>query len=147
MGSQAKGFSGLLNNDQRRALSTRLAALDRQLSETEILLVRGMPDGAMFRIENDLSSERAQAILALFAEARACIERLRDRFELNVQKEDLRQRLAGHFGILWTILENSRAARLKGFGEVSDELVHALDSEIEALIEIVDRIRSLASSA
>ncbi|MBX5480071.1 MAG: hypothetical protein IRZ19_13500 [Pyrinomonas methylaliphatogenes] len=66
---------------------------------------------------------------------------------MNVQKEDLRQRLAGHFGILWTILENSRAARLKGFGEVSDELIHALDSEIEALIEIVDRIRSLASSA
>jgi len=143
MNPRHEELAALLNDDQRRALSTRLALLDRQLTETEALIVGGRFEGAMFKIENRLSPNRTQQILALLQMARAHVARLRDRFELSVQREDLARHLAGHFGILWTILENSRAAKLKGFGDVPDQLSQTLDPEIDALVEIVQQIRSL----
>lgn len=136
----------ILNEDQRRVLSSRLGRLERQLYDMELLLAGEPPRGAMFEVTNDFTPEETAGFLALLGNAREHIETLRDRFDLSIQREDVRRHLAGYFSIIWTILEDSHAAKLKGKGEVTPELEYLLDPEMDKLIEIVDRSKSIAVS-
>jgi hypothetical protein len=137
----------LLNEHQHRALSTRLALLDRQLYEAERFVRGDLGSGPMFETRSDLKTEETEALLDLFAAARESLTKLRDRFALTVHGEEVRHWLLGHFSILWNILQDSHAEKLKGFGEVARDLGPQLDPEIDHLIEIVSRVRTLISSS
>ena len=49
------------------------------------------------------------------------------------------------FSIFWTILEDCRAAKLEGFGRVSEALAPRLDPKIGSLVSIVNAIKSAAT--
>jgi hypothetical protein len=142
-----KQTSEFLNEHQHRALSTRLALLDQQLYDAERLARGELGSGAMFEVWSDLTTEEAESLLRLLATARQSVANLRDRFFLAPQRHDVRHWLLGHFSILWNILQVSRAEKLKGFGEVAGDLGPRLDPEIDRLIEIVSRVRTLISSS
>ncbi len=133
----------LLNENQQRALSTRLAMLDRFFYDVEQLLTGDAPRGEMFEVINDLSKEQKESVLSLLNEGRREIRISRDRFNLEVKREYLHRVMAGHLSIFWTILEDSRAAKLEGFGGVSPGLAAELDPRIESLLRIVNSLRSV----
>ncbi len=142
-----EGSRTLLNEHQHRALSSRLALLDRQLSEAERLVTSELARGPMFAMSSDLTAREKQDLQRLLAQAREIVAKLRDRFALEVQTQDVRHWLLGHFSVLWNILHDSRAEKLKGFGDVAGDLSTQLDPEIEQLIEIVSEVKSLVSSS
>lgn len=146
MSEDSKQAKSLLNEHQHRALSTRLALLDHQLYDAEQLVRGELGRGPMFETSSDLTAEERRTLLELLAGARDIIQKLRDRFGLVPQRQDVRHWLLGHFSILWNILQDSHAQKLKGFGEVSRDLAPGLDPEIDQLIEIVSRVRTLISS-
>ncbi len=133
----------LLNEHQRRALSTRLAMLDRFFYDVEQLLSGESPGGEMFEVINDISEQQRERVLGLLKEGRNEIRRSRDQFNLEVKREYVHRIMAGHLSIFWTILEDSRAAKLEGFGGVSPALAAELDPKIESLVSIVNAIKSL----
>lgn len=133
----------LLNEHQRRALSTRLALLDRFFYDVEELLIRDSPRGEMFEVINDISEEQREKVLGLINEARGEIHDSRDRLNLDIRHEYLRRWMAGHLSIFWTILEDCRAAKLSGFGGVSEGLAPELDPTIDKLIRMIDAIKSV----
>lgn len=136
----------LLNEHQHRALSTRLGLLDRQLYDAEQFVRGELGSGPMFETRSDLTVEEKKTLLELLSKAREVVRKLRDRFALTAQRQDVRHWLLGHFSILWNILQDSRAEKLKGFGEVSRDLAPQLDPEVDQLVEIVSRVRALISS-
>lgn len=133
----------LLNENQRRALSTRLAMLDRFFYDVEQLLSSDSPRGEMFELINDLTDEQRESVISLVNQGRAEIRASRNQFNLEVKHEYLHRMMAGHLSIFWTILEDSRAAKLKGFGGISPALATELDPKIERLIYIVNSLKSL----
>lgn len=133
----------LLNENQQRALSTRLAMLDRFFSDVEQLLTGEPLRGVMFEVINDLSEEQKENVFSLLKEGRHEIRMLRDRFNLEVKREYLHRVMAGHLSIFWTILEDSRASKLEGFGGVSPALAAQLDPRTESLLRIVNSLRSV----
>jgi hypothetical protein len=139
--------SALLNEHQHRALSTRLAIIDRELFDAERLIRGGVGSGAMFETSNDLTAEERDQLLRLLMAGRERVRILRDRFGLAAERQNVRSWLLGHFSILWSILHDSRAEKLKGFGEVSQDLAPQLDPDINQLIEIVSEVRSIISSS
>jgi hypothetical protein len=134
---------GLLNEHQRRALSTRLTMLDRFLSDVEQLLSGSAPRGEMFEVVNDLSEEQKQNVRSLVKEARNELRISRRQLNLEIKREYVHRWLAGHLSIFWTILEDTRAAKLAGFGDVSPALAAELDPQIENLIRIVNSLKSI----
>lgn len=68
----------LLNEDQHRALSARLALLDRQLAEAEIFLSGTYPEGEMFEIARDIPAARAEDLPGLSGQAREGIKKRRE---------------------------------------------------------------------
>jgi hypothetical protein len=81
--------------------------------------------------------------MKMLAEVHARLEILRRRFDLTPQREDARRRLLGYFSIAWATLEDLHAAKLKGVGAVAPTLAPALNPEIDALLEIIERTKSL----
>src|SRR5438552_11409263 len=112
----------LLNEHQRRALSSRLAMLDRFFYDVEQLLSGDSPRGEMFEVINDLTEEQRKNLSGLLNEGRSEIRVSRDQFNLEVRREYVPRWLAGHLSIFWAILEDSCAAKLEGFGGVSPAL-------------------------
>jgi hypothetical protein len=133
----------LLNENQRRALSTRLAMLDRFFYDVEQLLSGDSPHGEMFELINDLTDEQRDRVTSLVNEGRAEIRASRDQFSLEVKHEYLHRMMAGHLSIFWTILEDCRAAKLQGFGGVSPNLAAELDPKVESLVRIVNSLKSV----
>lgn len=133
----------LLNEHQRRALSTRLAMLDRFFSDVEQVLSGHSPRGEMFEVINDLTAEQRQKVSSFLNEARREIRAIREQFNLEIKREYVHRWLAGHLSIFWTILENSHAAKLEGFGDVSPALAGELDPKIESFVRIVNSLKSL----
>ncbi|MCA1816545.1 MAG: hypothetical protein LC746_09100 [Acidobacteria bacterium] len=134
----------VLNENQRRALSTRLGMIERHLCDVERLAAGEPTRGAVFQVTNDLTEEQKSAVLSLTGEARGIISELRDRFGLEARREDVRRLLFGLFSVLWAILEDTHAAKLEGFGGVSPELSRLLDPKLDELIEVFERIRAAA---
>ena len=134
----------LLNEHQRRALSSRLAMLDRFFYDVEQLLSGDSPRGEMFEVINDLTEEQRKNLSGLLNEGRSEIRVSRDQFNLEVRREYVHRWLAGHLSIFWAILEDSCAAKLEGFGGVSPALAAELDPKIERLVRIVTSLKSVA---
>jgi hypothetical protein len=132
----------LLNEHQHRALSTRLGLLDRQLYQCERILRGELPKSEMFEMTSDLTAEDSRVLLELTNEARNIIRLLRERFDLAVEHQNARRWILGHFSVLWAVLEDCRAAKLEGFGEVSPGLAPALDPDLNEVIGILNRIKS-----
>jgi hypothetical protein len=133
----------LLNDNQRRALSARMAMLDRFFSDIEQLLDAGARPGEMFEVIIDLTDDQKAKVLTLLKEGHREIRASRDEFNLEPKREYLHRMMAGHLSIFWTILEDCRAAKLEGFGGVSPRLAAELDPKIEALIDIVNSLKSI----
>ena len=76
----------VLNEHQRRALSTRLTMLDRFFYDVEQLVSGDSPRGAMFELINDLTDEQRDRVISLVKEGCAEIRASRDQFSLEVQK-------------------------------------------------------------
>ncbi len=68
----------------------------------------------MFEVINDLTDEQREKVLSLLTEALDQIRVSLECFGLEIRRECVHQGLAGHFSIFWTILEDSRAAKLEG---------------------------------
>lgn len=133
----------LLNENQRRALSARLAMLDRFFSDIEQLLNGDGRRGEMFELINDLTDDQKEKVLSLLDDGRREIRASRHQFNLEVKREYVHRMMAGHLSIFWTILEDSRAAKLEGFGEVAPGLSAELDSKVESLIRVVNSLKSV----
>jgi hypothetical protein len=131
----------LLNESQHRALSVRLAMLDQQIAEAEALLAGNTPVGRMFEIVPDIPADTTNELLRLFKQVRELVEKLRTQFNLKTRRVTTSQKLMGSFSILWTILEDSHADKLRGFGEVASELTSELDPKINIIIELINDIK------
>jgi hypothetical protein len=135
----------LLNEHQHRALSTRLRILDQELHDAEKLAKGKLARGELFDTKSDLTVDETEELLGLIANAREHVRKLRNRFDLLVQSQDARRWLLGHFSALWAMMADSHAAGFKGFGDVSPELAPALDPEVDELIDILNKVKTLAS--
>ena len=98
---------------------------------------------AKCEVINDLTKAQKESVLSLLNEGRREIRVSRDRFNLEVKREYLHRLMAGHLSIFRTILEDSRAAKLEGFGGVSRGLGAELDPRIESLLRVVNSLRSV----
>jgi hypothetical protein len=133
----------LLNENQQRALSTRLAMLDRFFYDVEQLVSGDALRGEMFEVKNDLTEQQKEKMLGLLNEGRREIRISRDHFRLEVQREDAHRLIAGQLSIFWTILEDSYASKLEGFGGVSPGLATELNPKIDSLVRIVNALKSV----
>jgi hypothetical protein len=63
--------------------------------------------------------------------------------ELNLKSSEIteEQIVKGKIAYLWTVLIDSKANALKGYGDLPDDLAQILDSHIDTLLKAIEEMR------
>jgi hypothetical protein len=123
-----------LHEFHARSLESSVNLADEAARRMERLLLDGGQEGLVRPITDTLSAEVREKFLAQVRELRRMLVQLVGLFSLTEHPVDLRQVLAAEVSALWVIFEDSRPARMRGYGqEFSPEAKTALEDLVDRL--------------
>lgn len=125
-----------LSGPQRRSLFAALKMMEKSMNELGDLT--GLPRSfhAVNYIDALPETETAR-INEIIREIRARIKRMFEKYGLDKEEIAMMQIINSKKAYLWTILEDSKSQRLKGFGGFPAGIKEEYDKEIEEFIEII----------
>lgn len=125
-----------LNENHRRALGAALKQVERTLDEF-VRLLRSEEQ----RRPPASSPSQLQAVLEAILDVQERIGAFRWRFTIPASPpRDLLWTIQVGASHLWEILEDCKAEKLRGYGEVPHAVQPALDGHVQDLIEAVERL-------
>lgn len=127
----------LLNESQRRKLTSRLLLLEKQLRQVDAWLQITEEPGLLYRRSLRLSPERRAAARQCVAAALEQIGELAARFNLARQEENLATTINAMMRLDWCNLGEAYADKLKGCGPVDPRLEPMLDPHLDRLARLV----------
>jgi hypothetical protein len=68
------------------------------------------------------------------------------KLSLEKRSEETKSQILGSMAIQWVNLEEIKSRRLRGYGEVPNELREFLDPQVDRIMSLVDEISKIASS-
>ncbi len=123
----------LLNHSQRVSLEITLRLFEESLRQTLAYLDGDEMDAILYRRRLDLPAERRTQARELVAEALDEIGVLAREFRLSKQEDNSAGYVRAEMSQSWANLEEVKARKLKGFGEVNDRLGGVLDPHLDRL--------------
>ncbi|HEX8818046.1 MAG TPA: hypothetical protein VF753_21335 [Terriglobales bacterium] len=135
-----------LTDGHRRAVGSGMLIADSAAVHILDLLDDRNTSGTMKVIEGSVSDQEKVQIKSCLLRLRQRIVSLVNNYELEPSKRDLRQVLASHISQLWIALENSRPARIRGYGVMPAATAEALESDLQELLQIARQLRALLHS-
>ena len=127
-----------------RVISSLSELIERKLREL-LHMLRTVENGRVARVERTFSDkERHEKILSLEKLLEANHQMFSD---LNLEPATYREDQIFHADIawLWTIINDSRTKRLKGYGKIDPETAQLIDDKISGLLDIIGEINSAAA--
>lgn len=127
----------LLNPYQKNALRISLVLVEKGVFELDRVLSSGNHHGILFEIQDDLAEEAKAGIRQLIHEIREILREMKDRFQLDLEIDRNSRAIFGKAPLLWEIVTNTDAGRLRGYGEIDPSLKDLLDPSIERLSQLL----------
>lgn len=133
-----------LSENHRRAISTAAVLLDEMLCEFEECARGRERRGVLYHERNRLTSRQRARLLAEIEQARVVLRELKEALDLQAVEEDVRQRIWAAASTFWEVLVETETKRLRRYGEMPPGLAECLDPRMEALIERLQTLSSIA---
>jgi len=133
-----------LHEYHARSLEATLSRADEAIHRMERLLTNAGQDGAVRKIENTLSPESREALLAQLRTLQAMLAAMAESFTLQPHPLDIRRVLDAEISTLWVQFEDCRPVRMKGYGQkFAPEASAVLEKTVEKLLAHVLTMREL----
>jgi hypothetical protein len=132
----------LLNTYQRNSVSITLRTLETTL-RMAMTDLNSQQQGILYRQKVTLTEPQYEQIKQTILMAMGEISHLADALSLPVEVQDNRANLQSQLAILWSDLQDMRAAKLKAYGEVAPGLEAALDPSVLRLSEFVQSLMAV----
>ena len=129
-----------LQETHRRSLTSTLMIVEQLLIEIEELMTSRYKTCCL-EIKNDIDNDIKNQNLKVIKEARNQICILADKYSTDMHTQSLQRIIDVKKTKMWEILCDSKAKKIKGFGEFPKNLVEEYDRDIDELMAIVDEIR------
>jgi len=133
----------MLNEPQRRGLSSTFRILEEMLLEIETMINSDGFEGNLMVIENDVSPEAREKILMIIELVREKLKSLSKQLALEIKQTKMSSQILADLSYCWEILEGSKAKKLRGYGEVAEGLEKVLDPQINIVIDLVTEMEKL----
>ncbi len=130
----------ILKENHRRSLSSTLMIVEQLLIEIEDLMT-SRSRTCCFEIINDVDNEIINQNLKVIEDARKQICILTEKYGTDMHTQSLQRIIDVKKTKIWEILCDSRAKKLKGFGDFPQKLVKEYDIDIDELMAIADKIK------
>jgi hypothetical protein len=130
-------------DNHRRRLSVTSKYVESGLNEIEDLLNNDGREQITQNITRNIDKEKKKKILELTRKLRIENEKMFKEVNLSPDKLYEDRIIRGTFSYIWTILIDSTATKMKGYGELSEGESELIDSYVNVLVDIVYKIQSI----
>jgi hypothetical protein len=137
-------MSELMNQAQRTSVFVALRTFEQYLRQVDRWLNDFETDGILYRYKMDLSPEKRVLMRQKIASGLALVEELAQTLQLEPEVIDLVGAVRGQMSESWANLIDSRAAKLRRYGEVDPGLSQPLDPALDRLVQIAAELSQLA---
>ncbi|MEW6005284.1 MAG: hypothetical protein AB1695_08220 [Stygiobacter sp.] len=126
--------------NHKRVISVTAKTVEDELNYIELLLTSQKIESEIKKIIPSFSDEEKKYLLEKIRELRKLNKRMFE--ELNLESSEITeaQIVKGKITYLWTVLVDSKAKALKGYGNLPDDIAKSLDSYIDSLLKIITEI-------
>ncbi|MER3446377.1 MAG: hypothetical protein C4291_05795 [Candidatus Dadabacteria bacterium] len=132
--------------NHKARLSVSMEVLEDTISGVEEIIRGANQRKAMIETLNNLSPWEKALILKRIDEIRGLITYVSQKLNLEKRREEIKNRILGAMTIQRVNLEEIKSKRLRGYGEVPDELREFLDTQVDRIMNLIDEICEIASS-
>jgi hypothetical protein len=129
-----------LQETHRRSLTSTLMIVEQLLIEIEDLMTSHYKTCCL-EIKNDIDNDIKSQNLKVIKDARNQICNLANKYSTDMHTQSLQRIIDVKKTKMWEILCDSKAKKLKGFGEFPQNLVKEYDRDIDELMVIADKIK------
>ncbi len=136
---------GLTDNHRRVIASGMLIVDAAAVRMLDLLEDRNSPAAMKITEGSVTESERAQ-IKASLLQLQTIIASLVPKYDLQPSKRDLRRVLASDASQIWLALEDTRPARIRGYGAMAPPSAELLETDLQELLRVANRLRALLNS-
>jgi hypothetical protein len=121
--------------------------LEDTISEVEEIIMKDANRRkVMTETVDNISSWEKARILRCTEEIKKLVNHIAQKLSLEKRGEETKGQILGSMAIQWVNLEEIRSKRLRGYGEVPNELREFLDPQVDRIMSLVDEISKIASS-
>lgn len=132
-----------LTEPQINSLRIVLLILEKRLDEIGELCGISEKQGVLYMIKNSLNAQEAKQVKDKIAEIKRVIARLAKQLNLEKQKSDIKNIIAGSLSLSWEDLCSVDSKGMKNYGRVDESVKTELDPVINQLIRSVNKIKDL----
>jgi hypothetical protein len=124
-----------------RSLSSSLRMIENSLLELEVMLLKQSVT-CCSEMQNDVDEKTITVNIAAIQEAKSYICELTEKYGTLKEKLSLQRVINAKRSVIWGILIDSRARRMKAYSTFPKEYAEEFDADINKLIEITNKINS-----
>jgi len=128
-----------LSENHRRVLSSAFYMVEKTISELD-REIRQSERTAIKKTTADLSTNDRKIYADNFKAIAALVRRLSEKYNLSLADCTLHQKISASKMILWEILCETKAKKLKQYGILNDNIAHDIDLDIANLMKLIERI-------
>jgi hypothetical protein len=111
----------------------------------DLLEDRNSP-AVMKTIEGSVTESEREHVRASLLQLQALITSFVRKYDLQPSKKNLRRILAADVSQIWVALEDSRPARIRGYGAMPNSSAQSLETDLRELLLVANRLRALLNS-
>jgi hypothetical protein len=135
-----------LGESHRRVIGSGMLIVDSAAVRILDLLDERNSPAAIKAVEGSITEQEKQEIKARLLQLQGLIVSLVTKYDIEPSKKNLRRILASEVSQIWVCLEDSRPARIRGYGAMPSSTAKALETELQEMLGIANRLRALLNS-
>ncbi len=135
-----------LSDNHRRVIGSGMLIVDAAAVRMLDLLAERNSPAAMETIEGSVTESERERIRAGLVQLQALIASLVRKYDFQPAKKNLRRILASDVSQIWVSLEDSRPARIRGYGAMPVSSAESLEADLHELLLVANRLRALLNT-
>jgi len=135
-----------LTDNHRRVIASGMLIVDAAAVRMLDLLEDRNSPAAMPTIEGSVTESEREQIGARLLQLQALIASFVRKYDLQPSKKNVRRILASDVSQIWVALEDSRPARIQGYGALAISSAASLEADVQKLLLVTSKLRTLLNS-
>jgi hypothetical protein len=134
-----------LSDNHRRVIASGMLVVDAAAVRMLDLLEDRNSPTAMKVIEGSVTEGEREQVRASLLQLQALIASFVQKYDLQPSKKNLRRILAADVSQIWVALEDSRPARIRGYGVMPKSSADSLEADLQEMLQVAKKLMSLLS--
>jgi len=135
-----------LSDNHRRVIASGMLIVDAAAVRMLDLLEDRNSPAAMKTIEGSVTESEREQIRAGLLQLQSLIASFVRKYDLQPSRKNLRRILASDVSQIWVALEDSRPARIRGYGALPISSAESLEADLQELLVVANRLRAVLNS-